>query len=196
MTTPSETHTAMRRMKRSRILHLGSLMATASFSLAACSVPPERMAAAPEGEWETRAEGAFKSVEECKASGAATPDDCDAAYKAATDDANANAPKFANKAECEVDFGEGQCEERAQANGGSMFMPLMAGFMLGRMLNGGNRGASSALFRRGGDMRTANGTLAGTTTAPGQKAAPQKTGSRAVARGGFGSSRSTGSYGG
>ena len=41
--TPTETKT-MRKLKRSRVLHVSSLMATASFSLAACG-SPQRVAA-------------------------------------------------------------------------------------------------------------------------------------------------------
>lgn len=192
MTNKPETRTALNRMKRSRILHLSSLMATASFTLAACG-SPQQVAAAPEGEWETRVEGAFQSVEECKTSGVASASDCDAAYQAASVEAEANAPKFASQADCEQASGAGQCEERVQANGTSVFMPMLAGFLLGRMLSNGTRGTPSALFRQNGDLRTANGTFAG-RTAPGQQAGQRSTGSRAVARGGFGSSR--GSYGG
>ncbi|WP_461344086.1 DUF1190 domain-containing protein [Brevundimonas sp. GN22] len=193
MTTRPETHNALRRMKRSRILHLSSLMATASFTLAACGSPPQQVAAAPEGEWDTRAEGAFRTVEECKTSGTATAAECDAAYQAASTEAAANAPKFASKVDCEQASGVGQCEERVQANGSSVFMPMLAGFLLGRMLSNGTRAAPSALFRQNGDLRTANGTFAGRTTTT--QRAEQKTGdSRAVARGGFGGSR--GGYGG
>lgn len=191
MTTKTETRSAMHRMKRSRILHLSSLMATASFTLAACGSPPQQVAAAPEGEWDTRAEGAFRTLDECKSSGTATAAECDAAYQTASDEARANAPKFASKAECEEVSGPGQCEERAEANGTSIFMPLMAGFLLGRMLSNGTRAAPSALFRQNGDLRTANGTFAGRTAPNGQRADANRGGSRAVARGGFGSGRSS-----
>lgn len=196
MTNTTEKHSAMRRMKRSRILHLSSLMATASFTLAACGSPPQQQVAtaAPEGEWDTRAEGAFRTVEECKTSGTATAADCDAAYQAASADAQANAPKFASRAECEAASGPGECEERVEANGGSVFMPMLAGFLIGRMLSNGTRAAPSALFKQNGSYRTANGAFAGRTAPANQRADAKNTGSRAVSRGGFGSSRS--SYGG
>ena len=94
-----------------------------------------------------------------------TPDECAAYYnppaecKAAFDEAKALhpvvAPRYANKQQCETDFGVGQCEsapaltanstepapQQSQASGG-FFMPMMMGFMAGQMLNrGGMAGA-------------------------------------------------------
>jgi len=180
----------MHRMKRSRILHVSSLMATASFTLAACGSPPQQVAAAPEAEWNTQAETPFQSIEQCTASGAATAEECAAAAEAA----KANTPKFNSKADCEQQFGEGQCEQRAEANGTSIFMPMLAGFLLGRMLSNGSRAAPSPLFRGRNGLQTPSG--------PYTRPAPQRderasgnSGSRTVARGGFGNSRSSG-YGG
>jgi uncharacterized protein YgiB involved in biofilm formation len=52
------------------------------------------------------------------------------------------APRYANKQECEVDFGSGQCETAPQSNQqGSFFMPMMMGFMAGQMLNRGGLAA-------------------------------------------------------
>ena len=89
-----------------------------------------------------------------------SPDECAAYYnppaecKAAFDEAKALhpvvAPRYANKQECETDFGVGQCEsapalaanstepapQQSQASGG-FFMPMMMGFMAGQMLNRG-----------------------------------------------------------
>lgn len=191
MNSTNEPQSAMTRLKRSRVLHLSSLMATASFTLAACGSPPEKVASAPEGEWETRVEGAFQSVEECISSGTATPTECAAAEEAAKQET----PKFASQSNCEQEWGQGQCEMRTEANGTSVFMPMLAGFLLGRMLTNGTRAAPSPLFRGNGGLRTPNGTFAGRTAPHQQERASSGTGgSRAVARGGFGSSRS--GYGG
>jgi len=89
-----------------------------------------------------------------------SPDECAAYYnppaecKSAFDEAKALhpvvAPRYANKQECETDFGVGQCEsapvlaanstepapQQSQASGG-FFMPMMMGFMAGQMLNRG-----------------------------------------------------------
>ena len=95
-----------------------------------------------------------------------TPDECAAYYnppaecKAAFAEAKALhpqvAPRYANKQECETDFGIGQCEsapvvaanntesapQQSQQSSG-FFMPMMMGFMAGQMLNrGGMAGAA------------------------------------------------------
>ena len=62
----------MRRLKRSRALHVTSLMATASFSLAACGAP---QVAVPEPEPAL----AYTSLDECKAANDVTDAECDAA---------------------------------------------------------------------------------------------------------------------
>jgi uncharacterized protein YgiB involved in biofilm formation len=77
-----------------------------------------------------------------------TPDECAAFYnppaqcQAAFAEAQALhpevAPKYANKQECEADFGTGQCETAPQQHAqGSFFMPMMMGFLAGQMLNRG-----------------------------------------------------------
>lgn len=174
---------AMNRLKRSRMLHLGSLMATASFTLAACG-SPQQNAAAPQGDWEASTEKAYASVEECQNSGEATAAECVAAFN----EAEKNAPKFASQAECEEGFGEGQCQQRTDANGTSMFMPLLAGFVLGRLLSGGMRGPSSPLM--------GNNTPQNFNMRQAEQLRQNTSGSRAVSRGGFGGGRSTASNGG
>ena len=54
----------------------------------------------------------------------------------------AAAPKYTSQADCEADFGAEKCELAPQrtTSGGSVFMPLMAGYMMGSMLSGGGRG--------------------------------------------------------
>lgn len=185
-----EPKSALRKIKRSRVLQVSSLMASVSFTLAACGAPPERAAVAHEGEWDTRAETtSYATVAECAESGTATLAECQAAH----DEAAALAPKFSDQADCEEQFGAGQCEQKAEANGGSVFMPILAGFLLGRMLSGGQRASASPLFRPGTNARMPGAPLAGN---PAAKPTQEKAGdSRAVSRGGFGSS-SRSSYGG
>lgn len=80
-----------------------------------------------------------------------TPDECAAFYnppaecQAAFAEAQALhpqvAPRYANKQECEADFGVGRCEtapeQHQQQAQGSFFMPMMMGFLAGQMLNRG-----------------------------------------------------------
>ncbi len=62
----------MRRLKRSRVLHVSSLMATASFSLAACGAP---QGLAPEPE----PAQVYTSLDECRAANDISDVECDAA---------------------------------------------------------------------------------------------------------------------
>lgn len=81
----------------------------------------------------------FGSLNECIQYGGFTANECaEMAVEAAK-----QTPSFASLAECEAQFGEGSCEqpELAEASQGgqrgSMWMPLMAGYMMGRYMNGG-----------------------------------------------------------
>jgi uncharacterized protein YgiB involved in biofilm formation len=53
---------------------------------------------------------------------------------------------------CEEQFGAGQCQQRAAGAGstGNYWMPVLAGFMVGRMLDQGNRN----YYRYGGLYRS------------------------------------------
>lgn len=71
------------------------------------------------------------------------------AYTNAVKEAERTAPKYATREDCVAEFGEGQCqqtpaqagvapENQAQAqSSGSFWMPLMAGYMMGRLMGGG-----------------------------------------------------------
>lgn len=64
-------------------------------------------------------------------------------------EAERTAPKYATREDCVAEFGEGQCQQTparagvalkncAQAqSSGSFWMPLMAGYMMGRLMGGG-----------------------------------------------------------
>lgn len=207
----SETVTsngAMRRLKRSRVLHVSSLMATAGFTLAACGSPAPSAPAKAEGEWDAPSQVAYSSVEACVSSGEPA-NECQMAFADARQQAAENAPRFASKEECETSWGPGQCEQGTNNNGGSFFMPMLAGFMMARMMNGGQRAAPQPLYRecrtrnpdgscRDGGLRTggAGGYLGRSLNRAPEQAqnAQERRSSRAVSRGGFGGSR--GYYGG
>lgn len=89
------------------------------------------------GEEEKLRQGFYTSVEACRSDGNSA-EVCDKALKAAAE-AHANAsPKYASREQCVQDYGD-LCTERAQ--GGGVWMPLMAGFMLSQLL-GANRSPS------------------------------------------------------
>lgn len=76
----------------------------------------------------------YSSIEVCKT--AETNDAlCDQAFSGAKAAHAQSAPTFSKKEQCEQQFGAGNCETRAAAGGGGdVFLPMMAGFMLGNAL--------------------------------------------------------------
>ena len=177
---------SMRRLMRSRTLHVTSLMATASFSLAACGSPQAKM---PEPEPQALA---YTSLAECKAANDISDTECDAAETAAAKQRAESGPRYASKAECEGSWGPSQCEP-LNNNGGSFFTPLLTGFVVGQLLSGGGYRGGGALYRDR-DNRYSNGFGGGYLSrdyATGRnvaRQAPARTQSRTtvVSRGGFG----------
>ncbi|MCW1920725.1 DUF1190 domain-containing protein [Rhodobacter sp. KR11] len=107
------------------------ILGAAAFALAGC------------GEDEVDA-SAFPDLATCKASAALggqdfTAADCDRAYAEAQAIHQDSAPRYDAKVVCEEQHGEEACVEAADGNGGggSIFMPLMAGYLIGNMLNRG-----------------------------------------------------------
>ena len=84
--------TTLRRMKRSRTLQVTSLMATVSFSMAACGAPqPSIPVAEPDPAL------AYTSTAECKAANDVTDAECDAAYAEAQRQSAESAPRYATR---------------------------------------------------------------------------------------------------
>ena len=195
---PEAGSRSMRRLMRSKALHVTSLMATASFTLAACGAP---QVAAPDPEPAL----AFTSLDECKAANDISDAECDTAYKAADEQAKTSAPRYASQAECEGQWGPDQCralnDNNGNNGGGSFFGPLATGFIIGQMMNGGGYRGGGALYRdrdggysngRGGgylsrDFRTGQN-IANRNDVDVARQAPARAQSRTtvVSRGGFG----------
>lgn len=130
------------------------------------------------------------SVEECSATTALSRADCEIAYKKAQAEAARTGPKYASSRNCEAEFGTGQCRQER----GGVFMPLMAGFLVGRVLSNSynpvyryNNRLSSNYNR----IMTADGGLIGTAgkssyrvNSDSLKPKPRTT--RTISRGGFG----------
>jgi uncharacterized protein YgiB involved in biofilm formation len=110
-------------MKKSRSVRL-VLLGSASAALAACD---------DGGALPTTAQF-YPTVNECITDhDAATCADA----KAVADRTQAvEAPRFGQQQDCEQEYGVGNCETR-QAAGSSFFMPMMMGYMMGNMMNGG-----------------------------------------------------------
>ena len=135
----------------------------------------------------------FESVKQCTSLGF-TVQECETNYKEAQRNHVNVAPKYTKREDCETDFGAAQCEVAPQrtSSGGSVFMPLMAGYMMGSLLSGG-RSAGQPLYKSANDRSTFrngdNKAVAKSTgrTKVGQSAtrtASVKT--RTISRGGFG----------
>jgi uncharacterized protein YgiB involved in biofilm formation len=130
----------------------------------------------------------YTSVDQCRAEQPAQA--CDAAWQASVGEHDATAPKFSDKAQCEAQYGVGHCETR-QSDHGGFFMPMMAGFMIGQMMNR-PYGQSAyvghpVFFAPGGGFRAPS-------VAPGE--AMFTRGGGVTARGGFGASAASHGFGG
>jgi uncharacterized protein YgiB involved in biofilm formation len=114
-------------MKRSKKAALVLMVPVATMLLAGCGEEREQAMV-------------FSDPSECSAAALTTATQCEADYAAAQALHPQVAPKYLSKEECEVDFGSGQCEMAPQqtSSGGSVFMPMMMGYLAGQMMNRGN----------------------------------------------------------
>lgn len=195
--------------RRSVAVSFSALTLAAGTTLSACGQPqsaPAPRAQEAAAAAEAQAETGFASLEECRA--AAQPGlDCDAAWTQAQAEHAATAPAFADQQQCEAEWGEGQCQT-AQRNGGSVFIPLLAGFLIGRALTGGGMFGARPLYRDrnggyygggyGGRTYYGSGGLQNGRFQPsaGRTTPYASAGRTTTARGGFGTSASGRSVGG
>lgn len=190
--------------KRSRTVAL-TILGAAAFTVAGCR------------EEQVDAQ-AFPDMASCEAAAAQdglfSVEECDKAFAEAEALHVESAPRYDSLQVCEEQHGEGNCgsEEQQVSNGGSgsIFMPLLAGYLIGNMLGraGGGMAASQPMYRNAqGGFTNASGTTnfgsnAGRATMGAQNfTRPAATAGRAPmtratagSRGGFGASRS--SFGG
>ncbi|MDB6177184.1 DUF1190 domain-containing protein [Paracoccus sp. Z330] len=192
--------------KRSRTVAL-TILGAASFAVAGCR------------EEQVDAQ-AFPDLASCQAAaadgGLFTAADCDQAFSEAEALHVEAAPRYESLEVCEEQHGSGNCgsEQEQVSNGGSgsIFMPLLAGYLIGNMLGGAGRGTAAAqpMYRNasGGFTNAARTSTFSSNSGRGtmganQFARPAATMgkapmSRATAssRGGFGSSAGTRGIGG
>lgn len=115
----------IRKSKRSRRVVLTTLTAVSTAALTGCGGGGNDWGDGPSGEGQV-----FASVAECASSGAFSQQECRDAYaQAQADDAN-NAPRFQTRELCEQEFGNGECQPRADGSGG-FWVPALAGFVIG-----------------------------------------------------------------
>ena len=104
-------------MKRSKTIGLVAMSASV-VALTACEEPAVDAAV-------------FETLSQCLANGDVDRSQCEADFKAAKEQHAQVAPKYTSQADCEADFGAEQCESAPYQtqSGGSVFMPLMMGYI-------------------------------------------------------------------
>ncbi len=181
-------------MKRSRHASL-VILGAAAFALAGCQ--------------ETKTEAAaFPDLASCKAAASAdgwfSAEDCEATFAEAQAVHDETAPRYESQALCEEEHGPGACGADSVSGsgggGGSIFMPLLMGYMLGQALGGGRPMAQPVMQKAGGGFATPNGAsisrLGGSGSisatafdkAPVTKGLAPMTKAQVQSRGGFGGS--------
>ncbi|MCV9879705.1 DUF1190 family protein [Brenneria izbisi] len=151
----------------------------------------------------------YQNADDCSAANPSMSEQCTTAYNNALKEAEKTAPKYATREDCVAEFGEAQCTQApapAQAGmaaepqqSGSFWMPLMAGYMMGRMMGGGAGYAQQPLFTSKSPTSPANGKFVDATgrnygnattgrsiTVPKTALAPKPATTSTVTRGGFG----------
>lgn len=161
-------------MKKSRTIRL-VLLGGAGLTLAACDEAPP-----PDARF-------FADVTACSA--VYDEATCRTAFAESQAEFAAEAPAFERKEACEAEFGAGNCETRESASGGSFFMPMMMGYMLGNAFSRPVfRGPDNSAMMRSGGKTYDVGKFTGAT---GRAAAFQPAQITPVQRGGFGTSASS-----
>ncbi|AUG98401.1 DUF1190 family protein [Pectobacteriaceae bacterium CE70] len=148
----------------------------------------------------------YQNADDCTRANPSMKEQCLASYNNALKEAEKTAPKYATREDCVAEFGEAQCTQvPAQAGmaaqpqqSGSFWMPLMAGYMMGRLMGGGSY-AQQPLFTSRAPNSPANGkffdasgkdygkaTTGRTITVPKTALAPKPPTTTTITRGGFG----------
>lgn len=193
--TPTINLATFRKSWRSSKIAPAAIAISAVFMLSACEKSDDKVAL-------------YQNADDCSKANPSNSAQCSKAFTEAKAEAAKTAPKYANRAECVAEFGENQCTQApAQAgmnaesqSGGSMWMPLMAGFMMGRMMSGGGY-AQQPLFTSKSAASPANGkfvdasgksygpaTTGRSMSVPPSAMAPKPATTSTVTRGGFGES--------
>lgn len=190
---------SFRKTWRSYRLAPVALAVSAVFMLSACEQNDETVSL-------------YTNADECSQANPSQSEQCKVAYNNAVKEAEKTAPKYASREECVAEFGEQQCTQtpaqagvgQAQAqdsSSGSFWMPLMAGYMMGRLM-GGSSAPSQPLFTSKSASSPANGKFVDATgksygpataggrsmTVPKNAMAPKPATTTTITRGGFGES--------
>ncbi|UWQ22247.1 DUF1190 domain-containing protein [Jannaschia sp. W003] len=132
---------------------------------------------------------------------------CEEQYAEALAEHDETAPRYDAREVCEAEHGEGACIEDESRP--SIFMPLMAGFLMGQLLGGRGFASRAMVPAAGGGFATTDGsTRAGSLSGRGSVGASALTSKAASTRnaapltrstvarsGGFGAARTSGGFG-
>jgi uncharacterized protein YgiB involved in biofilm formation len=104
----------------------------------------------------------FKDASSCVASGQYTQKQCDDAIAAANIDNQKNAPAFSSQKDCEESFGAAACQQTSShptsaSNGGSSWVPLMSGFLMGHLMSNGRQSVYPQAVYQDKDRKYMNG---------------------------------------
>ena len=139
----------------------------------------------------------YDSVEQCIKDPGVPREECEQSYKEARTQHAAVAPKYSSEVDCQADFGVEKCEQAPYrtSSGGSVFMPLMMGYMMGSFIGGRRSMMPQPLYRSADSpktFRTADnrnvGSTTGRTRVPSSATRRPSFKSSTLSRGGFGAS--------
>ncbi|WP_027706636.1 DUF1190 domain-containing protein [Zooshikella ganghwensis] len=113
-------------MKRTRFINLEVMRKVTTFGsiglgtslLVGCSDQPNAVV--------------YRSLDECKSANPNYESQCEFAYQKALKSLYKTAPQYAGLADCEYEFGYGQCIQHSKSDN---WIPLMAGFVLAKALD-------------------------------------------------------------
>ena len=171
-------------MKRWNSVSVAMLTGVSLIALSACEEP--RVDAS-----------VYESLQQCIDDSGVSREQCEQNYSEARGQHAAVAPKYFSQADCQADFGVGRCEQAPYrtSSGGSVFMPLMMGYMMGSFIGGRRSMMSQPLYRsaqKPNVFRTADNRNVGSKTGRTQvaKSATSRPSfkSSTLRRGGFGAS--------
>lgn len=95
----------------------------------------------------------FKNLSECINQNPTLAAECQTAYQNALAEAAKTAPRYNSESDCVAEFGAGQC---VQSPGTGWFMPMMAGYMFGKLMNSGRPSYSNVPVFIPKDQRNPN----------------------------------------
>lgn len=182
-------------MKRSRSINVSVMRKTVYQSVPAKPLALAIAAATFAGCSSNEPAVVYKTVQECVEASAGSQEQCQQAYDEALTEAQRTGPKFANRNDCEYNFGAGQCTQH-NSGGQSIFMPLMAGYVLGQVIDGvrdnARYGRSAPLYSSYGDWVGTSGRNYGSAYDRRIKVSkktfePKPAVTKTMSRGGFGS---------